>query len=455
MSTSVTYNYTRILGSEFVIYGYPVIANLLQMYLDVSINNGAHPATPINQLYYSTGLATPTYSPYTGPNHDTLYAWAWLDLTNTSIILKTPDSRHENRFWEVIMANFFADQFETVPGTDVAQNKKTYIIAGPNGLILPNGNNGSNVPNNVKIINAPTNITYIVAKIAVKGDNDLQDALDFMNQITITPTINNAAVFTPPTFPSNPFAMFTSIDFYKTVLNGIFYNGYPSCEEALWASWKEIGLKPQTSFDITTLPTDAQSALQDLLPIVQQIVIFYLRQHQNSPFGTGNYSVNTCWSITRPNQPYGYYYLERAFISIAGGIGGTIPIIQTYLGSVFDGNAEPLNGSLHNYKIHFEANQLPKVIPDVGFWSITLYNSGILTLFSNEYNIYAVGTNTGTLEFNNDGSLDIYIQTSPPNGQLTNFIPCPSAPFTLIFRIYLPTYEQINDLSNIQQILPY
>jgi hypothetical protein len=274
-----------------------------------------------------------------------------------------------------------------------------------------------------------------------------------MHQITIEPVKPLARVQTPAVFPPNPLDMFLSTNFYKVFLASVAYNGYPSDEEALWTSWSDIGLGPNSNFVITALPANAQLALQDALPIAKQIVTGYLKENPNPPRPSGLYTFNG-WSTVYPANPFEKYYLERATTTFTGNIGSTTPDTQFYLASDKDGNNQQLNGSLHNYTIHFAANQLPQIDPIFGEWSITLYTPGPLTLYANTYNIYAVGTNTGLLQFNQNGSLDIYIQNIAPNNS-TNFIPCPTGLFTLIMRIYRTDPEQYNDFSNIPPVLPY
>ena len=71
------------------------------------------------------------------------------------------------------------------------------------------------------------------------------------------------------------------------------------------------------------------------------------------------------------------------------------------------------------------------------FWSLTLYGlDGFLV--PNNAHRYAIGDRTPSLRRNADGSLDIFIQHDPPPGHEGNWLPSPSAPFTLMTRMYLP-----------------
>ncbi len=98
-----------------------------------------------------------------------------------------------------------------------------------------------------------------------------------------------------------------------------------------------------------------------------------------------------------------------------------------------DKDNQPLTGK-NNYQIHFDKDQLP---PVKAFWSITLYNSESF-LVQNSLDRYALG-DRDPLVFNNDGSLDIYIQhESPGKEKESNWLPAPQGSFNLTMRLYWP-----------------
>jgi hypothetical protein len=88
---------------------------------------------------------------------------------------------------------------------------------------------------------------------------------------------------------------------------------------------------------------------------------------------------------------------------------------------------------MHNYLIHFDKGQTPRVNP---FWSITLYDNQSY-LADNPINRHSIGQHTEGLEFNPDGSLDVYIQhVSPGAENESNWLPSPSGDFSLALREY-------------------
>ena len=91
-----------------------------------------------------------------------------------------------------------------------------------------------------------------------------------------------------------------------------------------------------------------------------------------------------------------------------------------YVGCFMDDTGEPLIGG-RRYTVHFDADQLP---PVAEFWSFTMctHPPGFLTESST--NRYALGTLTPGFSFDDDGSVDIYIQrTSPGADRESNWLP--------------------------------
>jgi hypothetical protein len=75
-----------------------------------------------------------------------------------------------------------------------------------------------------------------------------------------------------------------------------------------------------------------------------------------------------------------------------------------------------------------------------GFWSVTMYDADGFTV-KNSIDRYALG-DRDNLTFNDDGSLDIYIQhESPGIVKESNWLPAPKEPISVIMRLYSPRKE--------------
>lgn len=97
------------------------------------------------------------------------------------------------------------------------------------------------------------------------------------------------------------------------------------------------------------------------------------------------------------------------------------------------------------YTLHFESDEFP---PVDAFWSLTMYYDELpYNLVKNPIDLYVISDRTPGIQFNDNGSLDIYIQhTSPDADKAANWLPAPDGPFRMLLRAYI-TREEIRDGS--------
>ena len=136
---------------------------------------------------------------------------------------------------------------------------------------------------------------------------------------------------------------------------------------------------------------------------------------------------------------YGTDYDLRAVVDKIG-VGALDSRVATYPFTQTDANLQPLTGA-KRYVAHFAPGMAP---PVQNFWSLTLYDTNQF-LVPNPANRYLVNDRSN-LHYNPDGSLDIYIQPSPPTNQAQydNWLPSPppgdpsnaTQGFHLLMRLY-------------------
>ena len=99
----------------------------------------------------------------------------------------------------------------------------------------------------------------------------------------------------------------------------------------------------------------------------------------------------------------------------------------------------PLSGA-HSYLVHFAPGELP---PARAFWSLAMYDTDGFFV-PNAIDRFTINDRT-ELDYNADGSLDIYMQPNQPvdphQGQ--NWLPAAAGPFRLIMRLYQPRPKRI------------
>ena len=112
--------------------------------------------------------------------------------------------------------------------------------------------------------------------------------------------------------------------------------------------------------------------------------------------------------------------------------GAAPPEEGVYWQATVDGAKQKLNGQ-KNYMLHFPPGGLP---PNKAFWSLTITNPrGAMVV--NAIERYSVSDRSG-LAANDDGSVDIYIRNSAPQGHESNWLPAPDSNFKLWLRVYQP-----------------
>jgi hypothetical protein len=104
-----------------------------------------------------------------------------------------------------------------------------------------------------------------------------------------------------------------------------------------------------------------------------------------------------------------------------------------YVWAMRGSDGEFLDGS-RNYRL-----TLPPDIPESRFWSVMLYDRQTRSMLQTDQRMPDVGSQSGTVETNADGSTDIYIGPTPPEGKTNNWLQTvPGKGFFTILRLYSP-----------------
>jgi hypothetical protein len=109
-----------------------------------------------------------------------------------------------------------------------------------------------------------------------------------------------------------------------------------------------------------------------------------------------------------------------------------IPEEAVYWWANSDGTGATLSGR-NRYVLRFPAGGLP---PNNAFWSLTMGDARN-RFVANRLRRYSVGDRSGLIP-KPDGSVEVLIQTTPPPGRESNWLPAPSGKFILWLRVYQP-----------------
>lgn len=427
------------IGREAYIYGYPLV--LMGITRNLMLNRA-----PINKFFHMRRFPTDKFRDIVRPNVDTLYSSAWLDLSKSPIILSVPDTHDRYYLLEILDAwtNVFASIGKRTTGTKA----KKFIIVGP-------GWSGK-IPKKFIKIQAPTNIVWILGRTQTNGKKDykfvhaIQDGFK-LKALTHTNVIANIKSriehLTFPTKklipPAQQIANMNAKTFFEYFAKELKINCPADRDKPIVDKLKTIGIgRPACEvgkdFDISNLPKETIAILDKAIMAAKKELL-----QKSKSLGK---SVNG-WRILQDIGTYGTDYKKRAIVAYIG-IGANLPKDAIYPTAFVDSDGDQLNGK-NKYILHFAADSLP---PVNAFWSVTMYNSKSY-LVSNPIDCgarpcYALG-DRDDLQFNDDGSLDIYIQKNKPAKQIiSNWLPAPADDFNLTLRLYWPKEQVLNGAWN-------
>jgi hypothetical protein len=407
------------------IWGYPLVFNynhVVNFYpiTQPIIKNDTVPMAPINQICYLSTLVTTAEHGMPFPNRDCIYGNAWLDLSKDAVVIRIPDMG--SRFWIFQMMDMYMDVFAS-PGSRRNSLAGSYLVVGP-------GWHGTVPTGIVEVIHAPTHQCVILSRIGCNGNDDLPNVLPLTNSITVCPL---SQVNTFPTY----------IDWAQVTHINTDQQGPPDYapDDTFWATLRTV--LPQTevqpgeeqmvaNFESLLNSPDpaAQAALAAALPVAKKLVA-----HKGNLATFGVPAGNEGWYILREGGNFGTDYLMRAGSAYDSPYYNLLED-AAYFTVYYSSDGKALDGSL-NYRIHFNKEQIPP-LGSTGFWSMTLYGAD-QGLVPNALDQCNLGTYTPQLQYNSDGSVDIYMQNSPPSGHESNWLPTPATGiFSLILRAYVP-----------------
>lgn len=402
------------------IYAYPLV--LLE---------ATESVMPVNHLIHVFGFPDASFRLIVRPNADTLYSTAWLDLSKEPILLHVPDAG--GRFYLLQFMDAWTETFADPGKRTTGTNEVWFAMVGP-------GWSGK-VPEHVIRFDAPTNHVWLLGRTQTNGASDYDNVHVFQHGMRLVPLSEYPGKEEIPSAPANlgrvagpaPPARVKAlepVEFFAAFAQAMKANPPHAGDEPMVRDLSRIGLVPGQDFDRSQLTAGQLQALNEgAQSAMDRIEKFVASAGASKPGWTsfqgvvGRYETN---------------YMARA-VTARLAIGANPPEDAVYMSSSADGNGQALKGSTR-YRMHFDAPNLP---PVQAFWSVTAYDKDGYFI-ANPINRYAIG-DRDRLEFNPDGSLDLYIQSEDPGpDRESNWLPSGDGPFNLTIRLYWPKEAILN-----------
>jgi hypothetical protein len=423
-------------GTDAYVYGVDLLEFERATKLDTSVtvpNDYAN--APVNQVGNQRVLTTPANQDHeiVGPSNSTLYSSAHLDLSKGPIVLHVPAvANHRYYAWEFL--DPYLNVFHYVGTRTTGDGGGTYAIVGPNWH--------GKLPAGLTRISAAYNHVWLFGRTLVYGKSDLAAAHTVQDGYKVMPLKDFERVglsYNPPrphkivatpTIPSLP----TGLSFYDALGTAMAENPPPARDHAIIAEMKTAGIGAGLHPSTENLPA---ATVAGLTAAVNGGPAYLFSQRLQIAI-TGAHQHNGWYQVLPDTGNFGTDYTYRAVIAVYG-ICANQPAEALYAVGTLDNTGATLNGS-NSYVIHIPRGDMP---PAEYFWSLTVYSLQT-ELIANAYNKYSIGSNT-PLVHNKDGSLDIYVQPTPPAGHEANWLPdVPNNPMILLMRMYGPKGNVLN-----------
>jgi len=415
---------------EAYIYAYPLVTTELTRRRLTNVVAPEGTQSPMGQFAKLRTYPDASYRDVTAPNADTLYTYAYFDVSKEPWVISIPDLK--GRF--AVFSLF--DSWTTVFGNP---GKRTTGTAAQTIAITGPGWSGT-LPPGVKEYKSATEIALFNGKIYCTGSpEDYGQVHELQDQITAVPLSSYGKPYTPPPGKVDPaFDMKTLV---RDQVNGMGGGAYfkffaellktnsPYAEDApMIAKLRALGIETGKNFDIAKVDPSVAEALAK----APKVAFGRMAGWEREGMAAGDWRFENGWVITTKTGPYGTDYIQRALIAM---IGLYANLSQDSIYPVSNGPGPGLQYSgANNYVMHFNKGEMP---PANGFWSITMYDAQYFFV-DNSLNRYNVSSRS-QFKTNADGSVDLYIQhKSPGKDQESNWLPAPADRFLLILRMYWP-----------------
>lgn len=433
-AATVTPQEVREIATEVYLYFYPMISMEISRQQMTNIEPGKVPGFgPMNMFHHMRAFPDAQFRAVVRPNFDTLYSSVWLDVSKEPMLISMPAT--EGRYYLLPILDMWTDVL-AAPGTRTS-GTEAQVTA-----VLPSGWKGK-LPKGVQnVVQSTTPYLWLIGRIQTNGPKDYEAVHRIQDQMSVTPLSKWGHKWTPPAFKPNaevdmktpPLEQVNSMQAERYFALGaqLLKKNPPHLTD--WSQverFRRIGLKENGKFETSHLSAENRKALEE------GATLGLKRMKEKLP--TIGAVVNG-WSMnTTTMGVYGNDYLKRAIVAMVG-LGANQPEDAVYPLALTDKDGKPLTGD-KRYVLHFEAAQLP---PNWAFWSLTAYDEQGFQI-PNELNRFALG-DRDALKFNADGSLDIYVQSTPPAAdKVSNWLPGPKAgTMGLTLRIYAPKPEVLD-----------
>jgi len=431
----VTPEQAKQIAEEAYIYAYPMLDHYKMMFAQaIYLESGAYEA-PFNVLLNKSVLLGPEYTTIVRPNNDTFYSIVWLNLTAEPMVLKVP-AITDNRYYSFQIIDMYTHNIDYIGTRATGFDAGSYLFVGPDW-------NGEKPKGIKKVIQSEGNYYVALGRTQVFSPSDVENAkmvqagykvASLSEYLGKESTVQFADPAIPPFHPEKV-KSFEFIGYMNGIMAGSEIQEF---EKELFEKFAKLSIAPGKAFDASNLDSEIKAAIEEgIISALEKIKI------ESTQLGQQKNGWQLISEITGNREVMQGRYLTRAAAAYFGLWGNSMEEAY-YPEASIDADGEVLDCSKHKYVLHFDADKIP---PVKAFWSLTMYKLPEQLFIENEINRYVISSATDGLKYNDDGSLDVYIQKERPDENIvSNWLPAHDGLFSLQGRLYWPDPSALNPL---------
>ena len=410
----------RTLSQEAYVYLYSLVTMEATRRQMINADPAQKPGMgPPNRFHHVRQFPPADFRAVVRPNFDTLYSSAWIDLSDGPVRIQAPDT--DDRYYMLPLLDMWSDVFANPGKRTTGTGALDVVLVGPGGA--------AGVPANATVITAPTPWVWLIGRTQTNGPADYAAVNAVQDGLQATPLADSAPFEVDPsadtaTEPLRLVNAMSAVEFFTYAAAPLAVNPPHPTDFSILARIAALGIGPGQGFDPERFGEDELAEIEAGAAAAKQEIAAAVS-------GLGRQANG--WMTTLDGiGVYGNSYMRRAVVAEVG-LGANPPEDAIYPLLQADADGKPVNGD-NDYAIHFEPDALP---PVAAFWSITMYDAEGFQV-PNELDRFAIG-DRDPLVYNEDGSLDIYIQRQNPGPEWeANWLPAASGPSGITMRLYAP-----------------
>lgn len=382
-----------------------------------------------NRLTGPLGMG-PEYKVVVAINDDTIYAEAFLDVSDGPVILTIPE--YANRY-SILQLDVYGNIFTTELSANPPSGGGVYGFVERGSF--------ASLPQGVTRVELPYSFTTIAIRIdkySSTGENHIEAANQFRSQLQM----QTLADYQPGSDAGRTLVL--PLFFFSPSVKLMADEGLAKWPESFLTTVQEAMASPttqpiteddralmqsfDTSFAVAKSVVDHDSGPMTAIIRGAQAAYAAIINRWQSHRGATN------WIHFDNVGHWGTNYLDRAALTEYIQVGNDRKAAY-YANAFVDASGLPLDGGSFAYTLTFAKDELPQY---QRFWSLTAYTPESIELVPNALDKYVVASYTPGLVTAEDGSVTITIQAEQPKSNTANWLPVPKGHFSLLFRVYGP-----------------